>query len=565
MIRRATIHKLSFFLVLSILALELKAQDVESLKDAKPVQVSGGWNYTTMFTESNDPNNQRDPFFWQFAANINFNFFGVINAPFTATFNNQESTTTQPALPTQIGISPSYKMYTAHLGWRSMNLSKYSLGGQTFLGVGAEIKPKEYWLSGAAMYGRLQQPIQPIRGQDPGTYTRRGYGFKLTAGQRDQISLVVFRARDDENSILLDSLAGDIAPKENLVWSLAGKKQITNQLSVQVEFAQSALTQDTRNTDRVLNDNTYFNNLGRLFTPNATTQIKGAFEGSVNYKLKIAQFSFGYMRVAPEYETLGTQAINNDLEEIKGGVSWQMFRRKVSIGTNVGVQRNNLDNSLATGVKKVATAANISWMATDKLNFTTSYSNFNTQSLQRRTPNLQPVDIQLDTLEFFQVTENATFTTSYRFGNENKQQNLTLSTNYQTANDSESNNNDAFNGNMAYALTFIPIRLTVSSSYNYNITNSNAMEFVAHGPTLAGSMPVIRETVTLTLALTRLSSIMDGELNSIVSNINFGARYSLKKKHNFSFTALSSNRQSRGDESTNITENRLNFQYAYSF
>lgn len=542
----------------------LFGQEIEQLKETPFLKTSGGLSVTSMYTSTNDPNNQRDPFFWQLQANLNFKLFGLIDAPFSASFNNQKSSFTQPALPSQFGISPNYKMYTAHLGWRSMNLSKYTLGGQTFLGGGVEINPENYWLSGKAMYGRIQNNVQPIRGQSPGAYRRFGYGMQLKAGKTDFISITAFRARDDETSIVIDSLAGDVAPMENLSWSVSGQKNIGENFSFNGEIAGSALTKDTRNTVYTLDNYNYYNNVGKLFTPNATTQFRNAMEFGFNWNLGFAALNGGYNRVDPDYESLGVQGVNNDLEQYKIGIAWQMFNSKVSVATTGGLQRNNLDNSLSKGVAKYAGSANINWMAMEGLSFNLTYSNFTTQSLSRRTPNLQTVDIQLDTLEFFQVTENTGFNVAYQFGKRNLKHGVNLTTNLQNANDSENNNNNAFNGNLMYNMSIPNIKLIVATAYNYNKTTTNAMEFLAYGPTISVAKPIIKDAVNLSIAYTRLTSEQSGN-ESIISNLVFNARYSHKKKHNFTVSAISSSRDS-GDESVGvITENRVNFQYAFSF
>lgn len=534
------------------------------MKETPYLQMSGGLSVTSMYTGTNDPNNERDPFFWQIQGNANFSILGIIDAPFSASFNNQESSVTQPALPNQFGISPTYKMYTAHLGWRSMNLSKYTLGGQTFLGVGAEINPKDYWLSGKVMYGRIQNNLQPIRGQSPGVYKRMGYGIQLKAGKADFISITAFRARDDENSIELDSLTGDVAPMENLSWSISGKKKLGDKFSFRGEIAGSGLTQDTRNTDYTLDNYNYYNNLGPLFTPNATTQFRNAMEFGFDWNMGFATINGGYSRVDPDYQSLGVQGVNNDLEEFKAGLSWQMFQRKVSVATTGGLQRNNLDNSLSKGVEKWAGSANINWMVTDGLSLNATYSNFSTQSLSRRTPNLQPVDVQLDTLEFFQVTENAAFNAAYQFGSASLKHGVNLATTVQRATDSEDNDNNAFNGNVMYNLSFTNIKLSIATAYNYNKTITNASEFIAQGPTLSLSKPVIKEAVKLSLAYTRLKSVQT-DMENTITNLVFGARYTLLKKHSFTLNAISSSRISSEEGMDAITENRINFQYGYSF
>lgn len=551
--------RLLYLFIISMLVLITKAntQDLENLDEIPLIRTSGGVGFRAMYTETNDPTNQRDPWFWQFNANLNLNLLGVIDAPFSLVLNSQENQVNQPALPTQFGLSPTYKSISAHAGYRTMRFSDYSLGGLMFLGGGVEIKPKDHWLSGSAMYGRFSEALQPVEGLGLGQYERKGYGLKLNAGDnKNYVSLIGFRAKDLPGTLNTEMLSEDVAPQDNLIWSVLAGKQ-WGRLNLRTEYTSSALTRDTRESDLILNDFSYYNNLGGFFEANATTIVRSAFTFDANYAMDKYNLQFGYTRVAPDFASLGATSINDDLEEISGGIGWQMLNNTLNVNANVGVQRNNLDEKAAEGVRKLISAVNIFWMASERLNFNGTYSNFNSNTIRTAT-------IDSDTLEFFQVTTNGSLTTTYSIGNAALPQTLILNANYQEATDSDNNDNDALNANLAYTITFPDPRLSGTISYNYNLTVSNMMEIATVGPSLS-IVKGFKGGLTTSITGSSLTSNIDGEETSGLTNINFSARYSLKSKHSFGFTYLYIERASQMDGVASTNESRANFNYNFRF
>jgi hypothetical protein len=108
---------------------------------------------------------------------------------------------------------------------------------------------------------------------------------------------------------------------------------------------------------------------------------------------------------------------------------------------------------------------NIGYTPTQKLNLGVSYSNFQTYTNIRSqfidVNQLTPYD-NLDTLNFTQISQNATLTAMYMFGkNENKRQSLNCNLTFQDAADKqgEVNQNSGtqfYNLNTAYALNIVP-------------------------------------------------------------------------------------------------------------
>ena len=153
---------LNFWFVLFFLGClhtSLHAQDVEAIvkSSKKPIKVSGGVGTDHVFYASEGMANRRNaPYQYYINGNLNFQFFKEFNLPITFSFSNQQFNYSQPLNQqsfNQFGISPRYKWATAHIGWRSMSFSPYSLNGHTFLGAGVELTPGKWNIS--AMYGRL--------------------------------------------------------------------------------------------------------------------------------------------------------------------------------------------------------------------------------------------------------------------------------------------------------------------------------------------------------------------------------------------------------------------------
>ena len=149
-----------YILIFACFAQGAMGQDIEAIIKADPLKVTGGLSTTTTFyhAEGTIPSS-RPPFYSVFNANLNLNFFGLVSAPFQFTYSPQQNDFSYPFQNlqpfNQMGISPKYKGYTAHIGYRSMHLSKYSFSGNRFMGGGFEVANKgSKWIYGG-FYGRL--------------------------------------------------------------------------------------------------------------------------------------------------------------------------------------------------------------------------------------------------------------------------------------------------------------------------------------------------------------------------------------------------------------------------
>ena len=170
-----------WFLPLIILlstTLTVSAQDIESIKNSKPIQASGSLSASTTHELITDSTLADNSFYYYLNGNLTTTVYGVVSVPISFAFTDN-TFTKNAALPfNRFSLSPTYKGYTLYLGYNSLTFSQYTLSGHDFLGIGAAYQ-NEVW-DIAAFYGRLRKASAPDSAAtkfDIG-YKRMGGGFK---------------------------------------------------------------------------------------------------------------------------------------------------------------------------------------------------------------------------------------------------------------------------------------------------------------------------------------------------------------------------------------------------
>lgn len=553
---------------LILFSLGASGQDIEQMGDQKLFGYSGGISATTTFYHVEGMPRRRDPFFWQLNANLNLNLLGIINAPFSFTLSQQNKSFSQPQPFNRFGISPTYKGITLHLGHRTLNFSDYTLAGNLFFGVGLEYKPKDHPLRVSALYGRFAKPVDKYAEQgqvyaEP-TYRRMGYGVKVGFEGDDQhAALIFFRAADDVNSIVLeDSLVTGTTPtpEENLVVGIEGGFRFLDRFSFDAEYAYSLFSRDRRIPELFIDSYTFINNLGGLFTPNASSSFTNAFRSQLAYQGNRFQMNLGYRRVDPGYTTHGSSFLNNDLEDITVGLSVPVFSNRVTLNVNGGLQHNNLEKQNTSEVRRVIFSSSASISASEKLNINLNYSNFSTSTHQM----LIRSNILSDTLEFYQVTRSAMATVNYLIGSENRQSTLFITGNFQDATDNQGNGSKFMSGNAGYAFK---IGEMWSANSSFSINNSEASGFInlTAGPVLGLNRSFFDNRVRSNFSYSLLNSYINGTRESHINNVRWSGNWSPGKRHAISMNAFYIFRNARSQEEGQGTIHEVRLTFNYSF
>lgn len=566
--------RLHILLVLCIgLPCLVVAQDVENMgqkaKDKldnalkNPIQFSGGVNaqMTSYSAFGMMPN--RDPFLWQVGLNLNVKLFDLIDIPFSATISSQQFDATLPAVPqpfNNFGASPKYKAFTAHLGYRTLNLSEFSLNGSQFLGVGLEVKPENSFVSGKVLWGRFAEPVlfnpNGTLATTP-TYARTGWGAGITLGKKpeNQVTLNLFNAQDIPESLDTDISGLTTRPSDNFVFGVTTKQKITKKINAEGEIDFSMLTEDVTVEETILDGYSFINNIFLLQT-NATTTMRKAISLKVNYKPSFTKLQFKYRRVDPGYRTLGTSFINNDYEDVSVNNTVQFFKKKVNMSVLGGLQRNNLNNTKITDMVRVIVGANASWKMNDKWNMGVNYSNFNSTTRQA-------VITTIDSLFFAQVTRSAGFTLTRNKSGEKKTGAFMVALNGQDLIVNGAKTTQFYNANLGYNIQWVQSKTSLGfsavavHSITEDLINSNL------GPSVRFGKSFFKDKVQTNVIASYLPSFVDFALTGQIMNISISGNYAVTKAHKIGFNIGSISKQNTGAATTSEITAMVNYNYAF--
>ncbi len=537
----------------------------------KQIKIKGGINASTIFYDIQGAQARRDPFYWIISGNLSINIGQHLYLPFSATFSKQNSNYTRPQPFNQFGLSPKYKFLTFHLGYRNINLSEFTLAGNIFLGGGVEINHKEFPIKLIVLGGRFakaynRKDTNNLLGNYP-SYERWGFGTKLWF-EKDNKSLafILFKATDN-NSSVPDSLASALGlkPAENLVLGTTAKYPILKNLVFNGEYAVSSFNPDNRLPEKRLDDYTYANNFGSLFTPRANTQFNSAFTGNLELTLKIARLTASYRRIGPDYKTLGSTFLNNDFEDFTGGVSWQMYKKKISISVNGGVQRNNIGGQQLSTLLRIIGSGNITFAVNEKLNLNGNYANYNSSTQLTQFVYNSTNDARPDSLKYLQVTNSAGLGINYALGKGNVKKIIFSNINFQAANDNRSTNTQFYNVNTGLSTKIPAYKLDMNFSYNYASNNTKTIKIENTGPVISASRPIINSKVKLTLTSSFMNTLTNGNLSGLIFNNRMAYSYVFLKKHNFTLDCVYLIRSTKQGSGKSFTELRVGLNYGWSF
>jgi hypothetical protein len=461
--------------------LEAEAKGIVNAVKENPLVVSGNISATTLSYRATGIAPRRDPFYYVLGANLTITVLNKISIPFSAiftqanrSFSNGLERYAQPF--TQFGCSPTYKWLTVHIGYRSLSYSDYSLNGLLFLGGGVEIKPKKSIFSGMASFGRFVHNAGESDQISTSIYERWGGAVKVKAEKNSRLIEAVYMHLNDRASNNTSLIAGSELPKQNAVVGLKAATQIAKKIKFEGDYAFSMYSENTLLPALAIDDYTYIN---QIFNNRASSRYSGAGSLGVNYDESKYGLGINYKRIAPDYYSLGSPFITNDIEEISGSFRTGLLKQKLQMQSALGQQKNNLDGSQNLQNKRLIGSLSINAAISSQLNFQTSYSNFSSNSKLMR-------DLYSDSLRISQVNESGNAQLNYAISNKQLSQNYSVGMQIQNAQTNGLiNNYIAHQLNMQFSLTKIGLQISLSA--NHGETKSPSTDPVQQ---LSGSLQI---------------------------------------------------------------------------
>jgi hypothetical protein len=541
------------------------AQDVDLENFYKPnFKVTGNVNANMMYYTSN-MQNEREPFTYLLSGNLNISAFNF-SVPLFYSITNQGNNLgyTAPFDFNRLSIMPKYKWVKAYIGNVSMTFSPYTLSGFPFKGVGLELTPRSPFKI-SLMGGQLLKAVseEEALGGIP-VYERFGYGAKIGfEQQRYKIGWIGFYAKDNINSLNMVNDKG-VTPKENFVNSLIFSTSIIKNLNLNVEYALSVMTDDTR-AGRISGGS--FRD--KLFSSKESTSFLNALNVNFDYNIQKSIVGITYERIDPNYNTLGALYFNNDLENIALRFSRPFYQDRITVSTSLGFQRDDLEKVKKQDTKRVVGSINMNYRVTDQINITGSYSNFSTYTNKKldqfeliNNPNV----VQSDTLDYRQLSQNANVNMSYSFG---QKRNQNLNFNYSIAGQANEQGgvirrgqaSTVQNYNVAHSINFIETKIGLNSSLNYTSNQVSQNNSSSVGASVGASKKLFKDKLNTNFGVLYNNSQANTNSSSVFG-IKFNNSYMLLEKHNFNMSVISMFRSSSNAKKLNDLNATLNYSYS---
>lgn len=548
----------------------------EELKK-NPFKISGGISANSVFYNSNVYSG-REPFTYFLNGNLNLGLYKW-TMPISYSFTNQGSNLGYqvPFKFNRLSIAPKYKWVKAYIGDANMTFSPYTYNGLLFTGAGLELTPKMP-LKVALMTGRLNKAVEDDG--NPNTipaYKRMGYGANLKwEKDKYKLGLIGFYAKDDLHSLKNAPDAKGVLPQENLVFSLSGTFKLKKNLEAYGEYANTALINDLRaNSNGLIKKGI----ASKFLSANSSMESYSAYNAGVNLTLKKGMVGVRYERIDPGYKTLGAYYFNNDLESITLNSSFTMLKDKLSLSTNIGRQRDNLDSKKAKQTSRWVGALNANLKASDKLMITASYSNFtmftSKQLNQFNTINNNPLLIQQpkDSIDYKQISQNTNINVNYVLSS-SKEKTQNINFNY-SLNDMVNRENGIVrkgglsrfhNANVNYNLGFPEKKLNIATSFNFTHTYAASQTSTIWGPGVTVTKSFLKEEKLKTSFGASYNHSGSTTANINVMNFRLGANYMPWKQHSFNLNFIQMFRNTdQAIENPNLNEMTCTVGYNYSF
>lgn len=539
-----------------------QGQDIESLKDAKPLEIKGSVSASAIFFNVNGRESSRQPFSWLLRGDPIFYIYGIA-VPVNIVVSEQERDFRQPF--NRFGISPSYKWIKLYAGYQNLSFSTYSLAGHAITGAGVELTPGKLRFS--YMHGRLLRAVNSplVEDQDyrvQPAFKRTGDALKIGYGtQTNFIDLVLLKARDIMSSI--DSIPenSSLTPAENLVVSLRTEQKFLKQFHFTFEYARSFYTNDIRAEQS--DNGSLFSPLTFLLDEKTSTESSTAIEARLGYEGSIFFGGIGFQRIDPNYRSMGAYFFLNDIQKITVDPGVKLFKNRLRIATSYGYQENNLaDTKSLKTVRKIG-SVNITARLGKSYQFTGNYSNFGVGQKEGFST-MDPAQ------QITQVTQNWSMNHSFSIQRQNSMHNFNLMVNHQALND-KNEGTAAFSNYTSgtysanYMISLLPVLLSVNAGYIFTTYTIAQQDIRYYGPSINLNKSFFENKLQLMVSANRFINKTDAVVTRKLSRYSFRVSYKISQKQKLILKTYLNEGRTPDDVAKNYTETKVELNYAYHF
>ena len=549
---------LKFVLILVFLLITTISfsQDMENIKYQDPFSIRGNIGVEFSVYNAWNKTSSYDPFTYQFQGNPTLSIYGF-DLPFSFVVGNRGNRFSQPF--NTFGVSPKYKWITMHAGFRSLNFSKYSLGGQLILGGGIELNPGRFRFG--LMGGRFQKAVEvDSSANNYPAFKRVGFAFKVGYGtDKNYVDVVLMKAVDRIGS--LDSIPDNLNPSENLVFAVKTYQKIPKGFYLEGEWAHSLYAKDIRLAEQEVN-NALSTVLPFLITGRANVVGKNAIEAKFGYEMDYFSLAAQFKRVDNDFESMGAYFFQDDVMNITVDPTVYLMKRKLVIGGTLGFEWDNLEENKTATTKRLIGGANVN-LSLDKYIMSLSFINYGIT--QRDLIGQQDSINQID-----QVNRDVNTNHTLIFSNDKLNHVVSFYGQYQEANDR--NDMDFTNGSYTnlggggqYQFSLLKSSTTISAGGNANQFKQDTITNLVYGPDYGIAQRLLKNQLILNFNHSiQFNRFLDAN-QSVSHQIRFSAGYRIKKQHQVTIRTNLHRVNALDTNGTNFTEFKGTIGYEYKF
>jgi hypothetical protein len=553
-----------FFALALMLAVHgfVSGQQTDVGAGAKPFTINGNAGFNLIGYHISGMNDRMPPWTMVFSAQATANLYGIA-IPFSVRYSGRQTVFMQPF--NQFGMSPKYRWATAHIGYRSLRWSDFTLAGHAFMGAGLELNPGK--LRFGYMYGRFRSSNEDVVfGPDTlRNFTRKGFAMKLGVGsQKNYLDLIMLRIQDDTASLGSGGGQNYTPAEQNGVLGFNSRITLAKSLTWDTELAASFYTTDIEASGfESVADVPAWDFANRLLVINQSSEFLTALRSALNFRMKTTSLRLEYRRIDPGYRSMGAYYLTNDIEQITLAPSFSLFKRKLIIRGSGGVQRDNLRNTKkATSVRAIS-SLNASYNPMPKFGIDVSYSNYTNNQRAGRLP-------LIDSLKQYHTTANFSIMPRFIITKEKHQHLIMLIINRMELND-HNEKTARFTENRAltlqgnYHLQFTEYAITCMAGLTHNRLTTPMAEFGATGLSLGASKAFLDGKISA--GWNGAVILNHGELQrGWVFNHGLNGMYQINKHHAMRLNIYMINALYKDEVvSPSFNEMKGDFGYAYTF
>lgn len=521
-------------LLLCLAAGEGGAQDLEGIGERPPVTVDGSVSARGVAYGSGGIARRRTPFSYVLSGALNLNIYDLL-LPLSFTVSEQERSLSQPF--NQFGASPRYRWATAHLGYRNLSFSPFTLAGYQVLGAGVELTPGDFRLGFIA--GRFARAVEEDTARPGATpaYERTGFSGKIGYGsEANHIDLIVLKAKDDSSSLRSAPILSQVRPAENLVVGASGRASF-GPASIYGDFAISDYTRDIRSQQIALQGEA--ETLGDIIPPRASTQLYTALNTGLSLNIGTFALQASYARIDPDYQSMGAYYLANDLQSLTLAPSLSLLENTLYLNGSLLLQEDNIQG------KKRATTTRVTPMVAAFYSPSTSFGVHLQLSDMITSQKAGTLPLN-DTLRMEYRTPTAIISPRYIIQDSTVTHNFSGSLSYQGLLDGNAisalySEYTSLGADITYAIALPRSGLGFNGSVTANRLENTGGTYTSNGFALGGTMEL--EEKRLNLNATAAMSFQDG---GTAINATAGGSYRPDMHHTVNLTlSLTASRSSQ--------------------